>query len=252
MHTNAHYDLHVQIRLILPGLGAVDKEESAAGAVKRTGTGDTCQKPGDCRLELLHNSQHATVHCSCACVIANRFRGLPHYSYCATEQSLLHWLAAAESAAAVAKARKKLLKIQGIANQAEKAHSSVIVDQRVLAAKAAVDEQGDAGSYGSGAGSAAVRGGGAAAGASLEKRTSRQGSSRAAIAGDAPSTGEQTAVGPCGKIDAGNRSQQGSGSCSASMLAVCKTIPPGWHCCKVDLAIVVLQVHLVVQLLASS
>ncbi|KAF6256100.1 hypothetical protein COO60DRAFT_149257 [Scenedesmus sp. NREL 46B-D3] len=93
----------------------------------------------------------------------------------------------AESAAALAKARKKLLKIQGIASQADKAHSSVIVDLGVLAGEAAAGEE-QAAAQGRGQASNATS---IAAGRSSEsvgpreKRSSKQG----AAAGTAPAAG---------------------------------------------------------------
>lgn len=100
--------------------------------------------------------------------------------------------AAAESAAALAKARKKLLKIQGIASQADKAHSSVIVDLGVLAGEAAAGEE-QAAAQGRGQASNATS---IAAGRSSEsvgpreKRSSKQG----AAAGTAPAAGELQAL----------------------------------------------------------
>ncbi|WIA12108.1 hypothetical protein OEZ85_012182 [Tetradesmus obliquus] len=84
----------------------------------------------------------------------------------------------AESAAALAKARKKLLKIQGIASQADKAHSSVIVDVGVLAGDAAAsdEEQGAAdGRSPASASSSAAAGRSSEAAAAQERRGSKQG-----------------------------------------------------------------------------
>jgi hypothetical protein len=88
-------------------------------------------------------------------------------------------LIAAESAAALAKARKKLLKIQGIASQADKAHSSVIVDAGVLAGEsAAADEEPSAAegrNQGNSSSSSAAAGRNGEAAGSQDRRSSKQG-----------------------------------------------------------------------------
>jgi hypothetical protein len=96
--------------------------------------------------------------------------------------------AAAESAAALAKARKKLLKIQGIASQADKAHSSVIVDVDLLAGEeAAEEEQTAAGGRGQASNSSSTDAAGRSSEAvgAQEKRSSKQG----AVTGSCISTG---------------------------------------------------------------
>jgi hypothetical protein len=97
--------------------------------------------------------------------------------------------AAAESAAALAKARKKLLKIQGIASQADKAHSSVIVDVDVLAGEAAAEEEQAAadarGQASNSSSSNDAAGCTSEAGGTHEQRSSKQG----AVTGSFISTG---------------------------------------------------------------
>jgi hypothetical protein len=95
---------------------------------------------------------------------------------------------AAESAAALAKARKKLLKIQGIASQANKAHSSIVVDVDVLAGEAAADEEqaaADCRGQASNSSSRDAAGRSSEAVGTHEQRSSKQG----AAAGSSASTG---------------------------------------------------------------
>jgi hypothetical protein len=94
---------------------------------------------------------------------------------------------AAESAAAIAKARKKLLKIQGIASQADKAHSSVIVDVGVLTSEAAAAEEEQAAAEGraQASNSSTAAGRGSEASGAQERRSSKQGE-----AGSSPSAGK--------------------------------------------------------------
>lgn len=104
---------------------------------------------------------------------------------------MLSRIGAAESAAALAKARKKLLKIQGIASQADKAHSSVIVDVGVLAGDAAASDEEQAAADGRAQASASSS---AAAGRSSEAAAQeRRGSKQGATAGSA-TAGKSIAV----------------------------------------------------------